>query len=102
MKVDHYESGSLYGIHYEMEEGEFIPKHVHPPMEFHNICVLKGTVAFMTDHPVVIQAGNIYDFDGSEPHSITALKPSRILNLYLFGKPKSAENLTDAEKHFTV
>jgi quercetin dioxygenase-like cupin family protein len=102
MKVDHYESGSLYGVHYEMEEGESIPKHAHQSGEGHNICVLKGSVAFMTDHPVVLAAGDVFDFDGREPHIITALKPSRLLNLYLFGKPESAKNLTDAEKHFTV
>lgn len=102
MKVDHYESGGLYGVQYEMEEGESIPKHAHENTESHNICVLKGAVAFMDDRPLVLTAGDVFDFDGSKPHIITALKPSRILNLYLYGKPKHAEKLSDAEKHFTI
>jgi quercetin dioxygenase-like cupin family protein len=103
MKVDHYESGNLYGVRYEMGSGEELPKHTHPITEFHNVCVLKGSVTFWSeDRVAMLTAGNIFDFDGTKPHVITALEPTVILNLYRFGKPPSAMKLSEAEKHFNV
>ena len=62
-----------------------IPTHSHPPHLEHNITVVRGSV--LTNN-VILKKGDIYEFDGTKPHSIMALCPdTEILNVYKHGIP---------------
>jgi hypothetical protein len=80
-----YLSGDLAGYRYKfLAAGERIPEHSHGAETAHNVICLSGSVR-LNDH--VISAGQTFDFDWSLPHTIVALEPATILNLYLFGRP---------------
>jgi len=103
MKYDHYESGALYGIRYQFKEGERLWPHAHVDDmadQGHNIIVLQGSVIFDGTERRVLTAGEVFDFDGSQLHSILALEPDTVtLHMMLNGKPASFADYTDAQKH---
>jgi quercetin dioxygenase-like cupin family protein len=102
MKHDHYESGSLYGIRYHFQPGERLWPHVHvgeTADQHHNIIVLKGTIEFKGDELRLLKAGDVFDFDGAQPHAIVALEESVTLHLMIHGKPVSFANYTEEQKH---
>lgn len=103
MKFDHYESGSLYGIRYTFREGERLWPHQHTEDtadQAHNIIVLQGSVMFEGTEQRLLCVGDVYDFDGSQPHSIRAMEPYTItLHLMLNGRPASFSGYTQEQKH---
>lgn len=103
MRYDHYQSGSLYGIRYVFKEGERLWPHAHEREsadQAHNIIVLKGSVIFDGLERKVLTAGDVFDFDGSQAHSILALEPDTVtFHLMLHGAPASFADYTDAQKH---
>lgn len=102
MKYDHYESGQLYGIRYTFREGERLWPHEHVKDtvdQAHNIIVLKGTVLFDGLERRILTAGEVFDFDGAQLHSIRALEDSITLHFLLSGKPASFAEYTEAQKH---
>jgi quercetin dioxygenase-like cupin family protein len=100
VRFDHYESGALFGVKYTFEKGEGIPAHAHPHELLHNVIVLKGSVAFESENAITyLVAGDVFDFDGSKTHTITALESAVILNGFLHGKPAEYADLTEADKH---
>jgi hypothetical protein len=102
MRYDHYASGQLYGIRYEFKNGEKLWPHAHvgeSADQAHNIVVLRGTVLFDGVEQKTLVAGDIYDFDGTKPHSITALQDSVTLHLMLRGRPAEFAGYTEQQKH---
>ena len=68
----------------------------------HNIIVLRGAVTF---NGMLVDGGQIHDFDGTRQHKITALQPkTKILNLFLHGIPEGYKQLPETEFYadFTV
>jgi hypothetical protein len=85
-----YRSGDLHGVQYHFEKaGDKIPEHDHTRVgDFHNIVCLLGSVRVTSPElDSVVAAGEVLDFNGALPHTITALEPSKIINFYLHGRP---------------
>lgn len=95
-----YRSGDLFGSYYFFDDvGDGIRLHTHEKEMNHNIIVLRGAVVF---NNVVIDTGQVFDFIGSEPHSVIAIEArTHILNLYLHGIPEGYKGLPDSEFHST-
>jgi quercetin dioxygenase-like cupin family protein len=102
MRFDHYESGNLYGIRYHFQAGERLWPHAHIAEcadQAHNVIVVKGSLMFEGAEKRLLNAGDIYDFDGTQPHAIIALEESITLHLMLQGKPGSFSGYTQEQKH---
>lgn len=99
----HYQSRKLYGIHYQMPAGESLPEHAHDERTAHNIIVLKGyvllTLRGQAEH---LFQGEVFDFDGTERHKITAVEDSEILNLFVNGIPSGYESLPSSERQGVI
>lgn len=94
----HYRSGKLYGIQYQMPAGESLPEHAHDSRTSHNIIVLRGHVVLsVEDHAEHLFQGEIFDFDGTCRHVITAIEYSEILNLFVNGIPDGYDRLPQSE-----
>lgn len=94
----HYVSGSLIAVIYEFEKaGESIPEHAHSEDLAHNIVILKGAVSFESHGAIQeLEAGTMFDFNGSQSHRIQALVPgTRIANFLLRPTPQLAVDLKD-------
>lgn len=99
-RFEHYQSGKLYGIRYWFDkDGDGIPEHAHDPVLAHNIIVLKGTVLFEAglNHRVTLHAGEVFDFDWSRRHKITAITPASVLHVFLHGQPEGYDRLPPEE-----
>ena len=99
-RFEHYLSGKVFGIKYifdTLQDG--LPRHTHDASTAHNVCVLHGSVVVaFNDHVVYLSAGEIFDFDGSQWHSITATEPrTSILNVFLNGQPEEYKVLPASE-----
>lgn len=98
---DHYISGSLLGVRYRFAKaGEKIPEHLHrTPDLFHNIIVLKGAIQFkMANSLVDLDAGSFFDFDGTQPHEISALQDDTLTVHFLLNPTRELqEALRDHE-----
>lgn len=95
---NHYRSGKLYGIQYQMPGGESLPEHAHDSRTSHNIIVLRGhVVLLMENHAEHLFQGEVFDFDGSVRHKITAMEESEILNLFVNGMPDGYDRLPQSE-----
>ncbi len=93
-----YRSGDVFGMLYEMEAGSALPRHAHERETLHNVIVLKGAVLFDGDTRRTLDAGEVFDFDGSTLHTTTALAGgATILNLFLHGIPADYKALPDSE-----
>lgn len=80
-----YESGQLKGYMYIFyTAGPGLPLHDHPKEELHNIIVLQGKVKFISGRiRKTLNAGDVYDFDGSKPHQVDILEsPAKLLNIF--------------------
>src|SRR5580658_1383885 len=102
MRYDHYHSGQIYGIRYSFKAGERLAPHAHVGElveQMHNIIVLRGSVLFEGSERRVLQAGEVYDFDGARTHSIRALEDSVTLHLMLQGMPPSYAAYTPEQRH---
>lgn len=94
MKFKFYRSGKVFGIHYFMEENEALPEHRHDDSTLHNIIVLKGSCWYSdTKDSIKLEAGAVFDFDGTQRHFIRACEPTEILNLFLNGEPQGYDTL---------
>jgi len=100
-KFEHYLSGKVFGIKYVFETvDDGLPRHVHDATTAHNVVVLNGEVKVIFDSPYTkyLRAGDIYDFDGLQEHSIRAVTPGAcILNLFLNGQPEAYKTLPSYE-----
>lgn len=97
---EHYLSGNVFGIKYAFDVvGDGLPWHFHDATTAHNVCVLHGAVMIRFDDEMVhLSAMDVYDFDGTRGHSITAVTPnSYILNLFLNGQPLVYRDLPPQE-----
>jgi quercetin dioxygenase-like cupin family protein len=99
IKYQWYVSGQLFGIIYEMPAGRKLPMHEHETDHLHNVTVLKGAVVFDSKEKyVILDAGQVLDFDGTKPHEITALgEGATLLNLFINGMPESYRALPVSE-----
>jgi quercetin dioxygenase-like cupin family protein len=87
---DFYKSGVICGIVYTLSQGSGIPMHAHREKQYyHNTVVLKGSVlVYGKDWQKVVKAGEMADFDSSQPHEIHALEDNtRIINMFVNGVP---------------
>lgn len=88
-----YKSGDLHGLVYFFgDAGDTVPTHNHKVKEDpHNIVVLQGAVELRRDKEnIILEAGDIFDFDGNDDHSIVAVEArSKIVNFYIYGRPKA-------------
>jgi quercetin dioxygenase-like cupin family protein len=95
-----YRSGALFGMRYEMEQGDEIPQHVHDDSTLHNIIVLHGLVALHqgSEYRTLLMAGIVQDFDGRQPHLIRCMSDRAvILNMFLNGIPPGYAELPASE-----
>jgi quercetin dioxygenase-like cupin family protein len=90
IRFQYYRTGTVFGIRYWFEHaGEQLPEHVHDATTVHNTICLYGAVQLvLADTARRIDAGEITDFDGTQPHRIVALEPASILNLLVNGMPE--------------
>lgn len=91
----HYRSGDLYGLQYWFGAvGDALPEHAHDATMVHNVIVLAGAVdVTFPDDVRHLEAGVVFDFDGTRRHRIIATVPAMILNLYLNGMPEGYDRL---------
>jgi hypothetical protein len=85
-----YKSGVISGWIYSLNQGCGIPMHAHVEERlYHNTVVLNGSVLiYGEDWQQVVRAGQMFDFDSSQPHEIQALEDStRIINMFVNGPP---------------
>lgn len=96
---EHYLSGNVFGIKYTFDAADDgLPWHTHDVTKSHNVCVLSGQVDVLFEDQIVhLRTGDVYDFDGERRHSIIAVTPSCILNLFLNGQPVEYKNLSPHE-----
>jgi len=102
MRFDHYKSGDLYGIRYHFERvGERLNWHLHDRATAHNMVVMRGSVKFQTNEETkVVEAGEIFDFNWYQEHSIVSLDPDTVIfNILLYGEPEEYRRMPEAEKH---
>ena len=98
----HYKSGEIFGIVYTFDKaGEGIRMHMHDEDHEHNTTVLHGSIVIYGPQGVwkqTIGAGQIFDFDSSEPHEIAALEDGTvIINTFLLGMPSYYADLPPHE-----
>lgn len=95
----HYRSGKIFGMRYVFESGNALPVHAHKPEELHNVIVLKGRCRFSSvEQSRTLEAGEVFDFDGSIEHLIVALEPCELLSLFLNGEPENYKNLSESDR----
>ena len=75
---------------------------MHPTEDMeHNTIVLHGSILLYGpngDFKVLVRAGQIFDFDSSEPHEIAALQDGTvIINTFLKGQPEGYGDLPNEE-----
>jgi quercetin dioxygenase-like cupin family protein len=99
IKYEWYQSGQLFGMRYEIPAGESIKQHTHDDSTLHNVIVLKGAVVFKYDGKLrILDAGQVRDFDGSKPHTITAMSDgATTLHFFLNGMPRGYAALPESE-----
>lgn len=104
IRFNWYRSGALFGIRYQMDEGDEIPQHVHDDTALHNIMVLHGMVALHAgEYRTLLMTGIVHDFDGSKPHKIVCQSDHAvILNLFLQGMPQGYAELPESEHEGTL
>jgi hypothetical protein len=75
--------------------------HLHDEDMLHNVTVLHGSVLFYGPNGqgrTKLITGQIFDFDGSEPHEIAALEDGTVIfNCFLNGQPEGYANLPPEE-----
>jgi quercetin dioxygenase-like cupin family protein len=87
---EHYLSGTVFGIKYVFDSvDDGLPRHTHAADTAHNVVVMRGEVKVLFDDQTkYLQAGDIYDFDGTRWHAIRAVTPGAcIFNAFLNGQP---------------
>jgi quercetin dioxygenase-like cupin family protein len=98
IKYAWYRSGALFGIRYEIPEGERLPTHSHDDSRAHDVIVLSGQVGLrVIDALTRASAGSILQFDGSKRHTVIAITDAVILNLFHYGMPAGYESLPESE-----
>jgi len=97
IKYNWYRSGAIFGMRYEMDAGSRLPMHSHESDTLHNVIVLSGHVRFDGETLSDLHAGDVFDFDGTKPHTIIAVQKSTILNLNLNGIPPGYAELPESE-----
>jgi quercetin dioxygenase-like cupin family protein len=98
MRYQHYISGDLFGIRYWFESGESLPNHSHERESLHNIIVLKGRCRFVGETTKELEAGEVFDFDGTKRHTIEAMGPCEVIHMFLHGEPLSYKSLPASER----
>jgi len=99
-RFEHYLSGGVFGIKYVFDTvNDGLPRHTHDAVTAHNVVVLRGEVKVLFDDETkYLQAGDIYDLDGSRPHAIRAVTPGAcIFNAFLNGQPVEYKDLPPYE-----
>jgi quercetin dioxygenase-like cupin family protein len=72
-KYTYCERFGYVGSLYECDKGFTIPTHTHPADDTHDVRVIKGTVVVIRGGDrLVLQAGDIFEFDSTQPHSLVA------------------------------
>ena len=104
IKFRWYRSGKLFGIRYEMEQGDALPVHSHEDETLHNVIVVAGTVALvLPDSEITATAGNVVDFDGTARHTVRCeSRHATILNMFLNGIPDGYDTLPETEHQGTL
>jgi hypothetical protein len=99
IRYEWYRSGSIFGIKYDMSEGASLKRHAHGAETLHNVIVLEGGVIFDgAGFYRELFPGDVFDFDGTQPHEITALEGgATILNIFLNGIPEQYKELPTSE-----
>lgn len=97
-----YRSGALFAMRYVMPAGTQLKEHVHNHDTLHNVCVMSGRIAFSGEFPRELLPGDIFDFDGTKPHTLAAVEDSVILNYFLNGIPPGYAGLPTSEHSGTI
>jgi quercetin dioxygenase-like cupin family protein len=98
----HVKSGDVFGIKYTFQyRGEGIPMHRHDVTHAHNVTVLLGSIVLYGSegsNPIKATAGDVIEFDWSQPHEIAALEPNTVIfNQFLNGQPEGYDRLPPEE-----
>lgn len=101
IKFNWYKSGDLFGVRYEFEKGDSLPRHTHKhggELE-HNVIVLEGTILLdKEDGALELAAGEVCDFNNEKQHTVTCLSDRAVtLHLCLQGFPPEYAGLPTSE-----
>jgi hypothetical protein len=73
--------------------------HAHDETTAHNVIVLKGEVDLVLGtERIAASSGAVLDFDGRREHTVRAISPAVILNLFLNGMPPGYRELPASER----